>query len=385
MPSHERPARPTLIAAAIGAEPPAEVTRRLIAEDEMPDILMIGDALNGVDLKNPAPRPPGWRGRVLARVPAPVAEVWLRRREVGAVLSWGENIALPVAALMCVMPRPRPGHVAILMVPFHEARSSSWKRRVKRAVVACLVRRGIDRVNVPAPLQRRWAGEHWNLPPGRFVDAQWPVDTSFWRPMDGPGDLICAVGRERRDYATLVEALRPLKIRCHIAAGTAVYYGGFGSLDPRAANAGGEELPDTITVGAKSLPELRELYARSRFVVVPILPSISDNGISTVMEAMAMGRAVISTQTAGRPDILRHEINCLLVPPQDPGALRRAIEQLWNDADLCARLGANARHAVVEAHGLDHWLSHMLAAIHQVAQPSPGSPGGVPEPGALTR
>ena len=67
----------------------------------------------------------------------------------------------------------------------------------------------------------------------------------------------------------------------------------------RAANTGDDGLPATITVGAKSLPELRELYARSRFVVVPILPSVSDNGISTVMEAMAMGKAIVSTTLAG--------------------------------------------------------------------------------------
>ena len=295
------------------------------------------------------------------------------------MLSWGENIAFPVAALMCVMPRRRPGHIAILMVPFHEAGPSSWKRRVKWAVVARLARRGIDQINVPAPLQRQWAGERWKLPAERFVDARWPVDTSFWRPMDEPGDLICAVGREMRDYATLIEALRPLDIRCHIAAGTAVYYGGFGSRDPRATNAGDDSVPATITVGSKSLPELRELYARSRFVVVPVLPSVSDNGISTVMEAMAMGRAVISTETAGRADILQHGVNCLLVPPQDVGALRSAIERLWNEPDLCARLGANARRAVVEAHGLDQWLSHMLAAVHQVGRPALRSPGSGPE------
>ena len=90
-------------------------------------------------------------------------------------------------ALMCVLPRPRPGHIAILMVPFHETRPSSWRRRVKRAAVARLVRHGIDRINVPAPLQRQWAGERWRLPPERFVNARWPVDTAFWRPTDEPG------------------------------------------------------------------------------------------------------------------------------------------------------------------------------------------------------
>lgn len=362
------PVQPTLIAAAVGGEPPTEQLRQLIDEDRMPDVLAIGQVLNAVDLKNPVARPPGLRGRVLQRMPAAAAEVWLRRHEIGTVLSWGENIAFPVAALICLMPRPRPGHIAILMVPFHQGSPSRLKRTIKRVITSLLVRHGVDRVNIPAPLQRKWAVERWKMTGERIIAAQWPVDTSFWRPMPGAGDMICAVGREMRDYATLIEALRPLSIPCHIAAGTAVYFGGFGTEDPSARNVGEHALPENITTGPKSSLELRELYARSRFVVVPILPSVSDNGISVVIEAMAMGRPVISTDTEGKAEILKHGVNCLLVPPGDVDALRSALERLWDDSELCARLGAKARESVVEAHGLDQWLQRMLAAIEQVAQ-----------------
>jgi glycosyltransferase involved in cell wall biosynthesis len=187
--------------------------------------------------------------------------------------------------------------------------------------------------------------------------------------MPGAGDMICAVGREMRDYPTLIEALRPLSIPCHIAAGTAVNYAGFGTEDPRARNVGDQLLPANVTTGQKSFAELRELYARSRFVVVPILPSLSDNGISAVIEAMAMGRPVISTATEGRADILEDGVNCMLVPPEDAAALRSAIEELWRDPEKCTRLGARARETVVEAHGLDQWLTCMLAAAEQVTQP----------------
>jgi glycosyltransferase involved in cell wall biosynthesis len=343
--NYQAPVRPTLIAAAVSSAPSPQETRRLIAEDLMPDTLAIGQVLNSIDLKSPAVRPPGLRGRLLERLPAAVAEVWLRRHEIGVVLSWGESFAYPVAALICLMRHPRPGHIAILMVPFGEGSPSRLKRMIKRAALPLLVRHGIDRVNIPAPLQRKWALERWKLPPERVVAAQWPVDTSFWRPMPGAGDMICAVGREMRDYSTLIEALRPLSIPCHIAAGTAVYYAGFGT-------------------------EVRELYARSRFVVVPILPSVSDNGISAVIEAMAMGRPVISTATEGMADILQDGVNCMLVPPEDVAALRRAIEELWHDPEKCARLGDKARATVVQAHGLDEWLTHMSAAVEQVAQPA---------------
>jgi glycosyltransferase involved in cell wall biosynthesis len=368
------PLRPTLIAAGIAeGEPPATAVRRMIDEDQMPDILRIGVALNHVDLNDPAPRPSGWRGRLLAALPPAVADTWLRRSEIGAVLSWGENIAFPVAALIWMMRLlriRRPGHIAILMVPFHEGTTSPVKRVLKSVLVPLVVHGGMDRVDVPAPLQRRWARERWRLPADRFVLAQWPVDTAFWRPIDGAGDLICAVGREMRDYTTLIEALRSLEIPCHIAAGTAVNYGGFGTDDPDAENVAGRALPDTVTVGPKSLLELRELYARSRMVIVPVLPSNSDNGISTIMEAMAMGRAIVTTDTDGRAEILEHEVNCLLVPPRDAQALRAAIKRLWDDPELCARLGSHAREQIVDTHGLGQWLDAMLGAVAEISRPA---------------
>jgi glycosyltransferase involved in cell wall biosynthesis len=135
--------------------------------------------------------------------------------------------------------------------------------------------------------------------------------------------MICSVGQEMPDYGTLLKALNPLGIRCHIATGTGI----FGSTSDKwwRATVGEQALPPGVTVGAKSFVELRELYAQSRFVVVPLLPSDSDNGVTTIIEAFAMGKAVICTETAGRPQILAPGINCLSVPPSDAEALREAI------------------------------------------------------------
>ena len=69
------------------------------------------------------------------------------------------------------------------------------------------------------------------------------------RENEGAGDLVCTVGREMRDYVTLIEALRPLEIPCHIAAGTAINYDTFGTEDEQAANVGGRALPASVTVG----------------------------------------------------------------------------------------------------------------------------------------
>jgi glycosyltransferase involved in cell wall biosynthesis len=126
-------------------------------------------------------------------------------------------------------------------------------------------------------------------------------------------------------------------------------------------------LSENVTVGSRSPTELRELYARSRFVVVPVMPSESDNGVTVVAEAMAMGRALITTATEGGAEILSDGVNCVLVPPQDTAAMRAAIEQLWNDPERCAKLAAAGREQVVAAHGIDQWVAGILATVSELA------------------
>jgi glycosyltransferase involved in cell wall biosynthesis len=170
--------------------------------------------------------------------------------------------------------------------------------------------------------------------------------------------MICCVGREMRDYSTFVEAVRPLEIRCHIAAGAADE----GSnpwlrLEER-------DLPPSVTLGAMSPLELRELYRRSRFVVIPLIPSDSDNGITTALEAFAMGRAVICTDTPGQVGVLEDGVNCLRVPPRDAVALRAAIDRLWADPALCDQLGAAGRALVERNHTIAQWVT----AVQTVAE-----------------
>jgi glycosyltransferase involved in cell wall biosynthesis len=332
--------------------PPREEARRLIDADRLSDILALHDALGVtvLDARYLAGLPGLW-GRLLRRLPfriAQAAEIARRRHELDAVLTWGERDAARVAALMCFLSR-RPAHVSILF----------WISDWKKSLPLRLLQRWIDRMMIAAPLQYRFAVDTLRLPPGKVVNVPWAVDTRFWRPLpaSGGGDTICAVGLELRDYATFVAALRPLEIPCHIAVGSVRETGGL-DVGP---------LPDQVTVGRKPITELRVLYARSRFVVVPLLPSDSDQGITTCLEAMAMAKAVICTDTVGQAGVLEDGVNSVRVPPLDEPALRNAIEQLWNDPDLCERLGAAGRRLVEEQYGLDTVVPRIAALCREAA------------------
>ena len=117
-----------------------------------------------------------------------------------------------------------------------------------------------------------------------------------------------------------------------------------------------------VTVGRKTLLELRELYARSRFVVVPLVPSESDNGVTVILEAMAMGKPVICSRTRGQVDVIQDGVTGIYVPVGHPTALREAMLSLWNDPQRARTMGARARAYVEQHHTLEQFAWNVRAA-----------------------
>lgn len=68
-----------------------------------------------------------------------------------------------------------------------------------------------------------------------------------------------------------------------------------------------------------------------------------DNMPVTVIEACAMGLAVVSTNVGGIPYLLDHGETALLVPDDDDAAMAAAVERLLHEPDLVRRLSENAR------------------------------------------
>ena len=346
-------------------KPSDEELRRLIAADLIPDTLSADAAIGATLLDDRYFNAVGGIGtRILNRLPFIVAQMVVFMLSAGrydAVVTWGERHTVLVAGLLRLRWR-RPAHVAILM----------WPSK-RNATLLRLAFRVVDRFLVFAPLQRRYVQQELGVPGERFVDVRAPVDTRFWHPMGGDGDLICAVGQEMRDYPTFLEALRPLDTPCHIAVGTGLFDPGFDTrangneqirfLQGSTAEGSAPVLPSNVTLGPKPRLELRELYSRARFVVVPLVPSDMDNGITVTTEALAMGKPVICTESPGQVGLLEDGVNCIRVPPFDADALREAIVALWNDPALCARLGAAGRQSVEERHSFDQYKTALVQAV----------------------
>jgi glycosyltransferase involved in cell wall biosynthesis len=94
---------------------------------------------------------------------------------------------------------------------------------------------------------------------------------------------------------------------------------------------------------------------------------------NVLAEAMAVGTPVLATAIAGIPELIDDEQSGLLVPERDPRALADALERLWKDEALAARLAAAGRAKVERIWNRERNLEELAALINaHVSQPASG-------------
>ena len=99
-----------------------------------------------------------------------------------------------------------------------------------------------------------------------------------------------------------------------------------------------DDVPGALGFVAPS--DLGPFYERAAVVVCP---SRREGYGVVAREAMAHARPVVATAVGGLPDAVEDGVTGLLVPPNEPAALRAALLRLLDDAALRQRLGAAAR------------------------------------------
>ncbi len=101
------------------------------------------------------------------------------------------------------------------------------------------------------------------------------------------------------------------------------------------------------------------------------LSSISEGLPYTVVEAMMCGRATVSTEVGGVPEVAGDA--GMVVPPRDPAAFAAACEQLLTDHDLRRRVARDARARALGLFQLDQMLRTFRGVYASVAT-DPGQP-----------
>jgi glycosyltransferase involved in cell wall biosynthesis len=104
------------------------------------------------------------------------------------------------------------------------------------------------------------------------------------------------------------------------------------------------------------------------------MPSLEEGLGTSVLDGMAVGLPVVASRAGGIPEMVRDDVEGILVPPADPAALADALARLLLDPALRARMSAAARRRVDEAFHVDRMVDETLAvyreAIRERARPS---------------
>jgi len=299
---------------------------------------------------------------------------------------------------------------ALLQLPRGRTRSGTRRRRPRLVVIAHILSttkkqimgrvtraaRAIDHLVVHSTGQQEVALDRFGFTRQQVVMVPYQTDDTFWAPADAsPCNQICSVGLEFRDYETLLKAVDGLDV--DVVIGAASYWSRHRSIGADARHP--RLLPPRVHVDSFDYVPLRDLYARSLLVVVPLFDVDNQAGITVILEAMAMGKALIVTRTRGQADVVRDRRHAsrsdpdrltqpdwvrklgasaeiaegqtgFYVTPGDVVELRRAIVFLLEHPDYARELGMNGRKVIEETMSLDHFTQRLSALIRGESQPA---------------
>ena len=270
----------------------------------------------------------------------------LHRDRYEAVFATGEDIAIPLAFLLKALRVRRR-----LTVVVHNAGALS-----RRASFPLLGRKAWHHLICLSDEQRRVLVEQLGDDNELIHRLDKWVDTDFFDPgkssvEEGKG-YVFSCGREKRDYGTLQRAAAKVPYPFWVVASGWSPQPGFRAFEGVVPTA--NVRADRATL---SYRQLRDAYAGARFVVVSVEPVDYAAGVSTVFEALAMGKAVIATASPGIAEFVEDQVNGLVVPPGDADALARAIESLWTSPDRCEEMGRHNRRQAETVYSFDRFVS----------------------------
>jgi glycosyltransferase involved in cell wall biosynthesis len=238
----------------------------------------------------------------------------------------------------------------------------SWSGRQEKAVRRFGLLANMDSIIVHCRSMRKQL-EELGAPSDKIHLVHYSVDQKFFVPSEHihpePG-LLVSIGEVRtRDYELLFRAIDGLVGNMVVIAS--------GSWYAREKNRRltTSQVPSNVEMSERLPPtQLRDLYARAQFVVVPVHDTVSSAGATVSLEAACMGRAVVAPRSRGLTDYIIDGETGILVEPGDAGAMRDAIRRLLANPEEARRLGANARQRVEEELNLDRYVERLASVLN---------------------
>lgn len=272
-------------------------------------------------------------------------------------------VSMASLAMSFSAPDPRPKTIASRRVDFHlqSHAFSQWKYRqvdgfiaASHAIKQILVSDGIPAGRIEVVHDGIDVEKIQHRP---VID----VHAEYWLPHGVPVivNVGALVGHKGQKY--LIEAM-PLVLREVPDAHLII----FGEGDLRSPLE--KQIKQLSLAKRVLLPGFREdVMSLMKSADLFVMSSVTEGLGSAVLDAMAMGHAVVGTRAGGIPEAVVPDETGLLVEPADAKALAAAIVRLLKDAALRKQLGEAGRARVTEHFGVDRLVDGTLEAYSRIA------------------
>lgn len=266
------------------------------------------------------------------------------------VLATTDNVGLPAVRLKARGELKTPLVYISIGLPERlkvvEAKSPARAKRYRKRL-SC-VDRFVAYGHEEAEWLRQWMGDGTKV---HFIP--FGVDTMKWHPMEasGKGPDVLSIGADpMRDFGLLTEYARrhPERGVCLVTSRECA-----AELDP---------LPTNLRVKVRvPIEELKRLIADAKVVVFPVKENTYSGATTTLLQSMAMGKAVAVSRVGAIRDGygFKDGVNVRWMEPGSLGSLTTAVDSLLADDELSRRLGEAARRHVVENLGWDRYVADL--------------------------
>ena len=236
-------------------------------------------------------------------------------------------------------------------------REGSLRYRVSRALETFMFKRADAVVTIAQAMreelvQRGIAAERIRVAPNG-------VDTEWFRPVERSHALAERLGLNGGPVVGFIgsfyhyEGLRFLlgavpALRERVPDARVLLVGG--GEEEAALRAAAAPLGNAVIfAGQVPFAEVRDFYSLTDVFVCPRRRMRLTELVTPLkpLEAMAMGRAVVASDLGGLAELIEHDVTGVLVPAESREALVDALARLARDASARARLGAQAREAMI--------------------------------------
>jgi glycosyltransferase involved in cell wall biosynthesis len=185
----------------------------------------------------------------------------------------------------------------------------------------------------PSEFTRGWLIDHADLEPSRIRTISPVVEIPGTAADPATGEYVAFAGRfsPEKGIDTLLQAARLCSLPVRLCRSAH-------SLVRAAVHSDISGLEVVVT---RNRAELDAFYRRARMLV---LPSVWFETFGLVgAEAMSHGIPVIASRIGALGDLIEDGVDGLVFTPGNAGELAEKIRLLWNDPELCRRLGRAAR------------------------------------------